>query len=67
MSNKTKNWIKCAGIRTVKTMAETFVAMVSTAVVIGDVDWKYVGSATVLSGIITIATCIKGLPEVEEY
>ena len=61
-----KKWLKAAGIRTVKTMAETFGAMVSTAVVIGDVNWKYVASATALSGIITIATCIKGLPEVTE-
>lgn len=59
-------WSKAAGIRTVKTMAETFVAMVATAVTIGDVDWKYVASATALSGIITVATCIKGLPEVTE-
>lgn len=64
MSNKTKKWLKAAGIRVVKTMAETFTAMVSVAVVMSDIDWTYVASATVLSGIITIATCIKGLPEV---
>ncbi|MBE5877709.1 MAG: hypothetical protein E7290_12580 [Lachnospiraceae bacterium] len=58
-------WAKATGVRTVKTMAETFTAMVSVAVVISDVDWKYVASATVLSGILTVATCIKGLPEVE--
>ena len=63
-SKNFKTWVKCAGIRTVKTMAETFVAMVSTAVVIAEVDWKYVASATILSGILTVATCIKGLPEV---
>lgn len=63
-SKNIKTWVKCAGIRTVKTMAETFVAMVSTAVVIAEVDWKYVASATILSGILTVATCIKGLPEV---
>lgn len=65
MKDKTKKWLKAAGVRTIKTMAETFTAMVSVAVVISDVDWKYVASATVLSGIITIATCIKGLPEVK--
>ena len=59
-------WGRAAGVRTVKTMAETFVAMVSTAAIISEVNWKYVASATVLSGIITIATCIKGLPEVTE-
>ena len=67
--NKEKiiRWAKAAGIRTVKTMAETFTAMVSVAVVMSDVDWTYVASATVLSGIITVATCIKGLPEVDAY
>ena len=59
-------WGKAAGIRTIRTMAETFGAMVSAAVVISDVDWKYVASATALSGIVTIALCIKGLPEVTE-
>lgn len=65
MSEKTKKWLKAASIRTIKTMAETFTAMVSVAVVISDVDWTYVTSATLLSGILTIATCIKGLPEVD--
>lgn len=65
MKEKTKKWLKAAGIRTIKTMAETFVAMVSVAVVISEVDWIYVGSATLLSGIVTIATCLKGLPELE--
>ena len=65
MSEKNKKWLKAAGIRTVKTMAETFTAMVSVAVVVSDVDWAYVTSATLLSGILTIATCIKGLPEVD--
>lgn len=67
--NKEKliRWAKAAGVRTVKTMAETFVAMVSVAVVMSDVDWAYVASATALSGIITVATCIKGLPEVDAY
>ena len=66
MSDKTKQWLKAAGVRVAKTMAETFTAMVSVAVVMSDIDWTYVASATVLSGIITIATCIKGLPEVKE-
>ena len=64
MSNNTKRWLKAAGVRVIKTMAETFTAMVSVAVVVSDVDWTYVASATVLSGVITVATCIKGLPEV---
>lgn len=67
--NKQKllRWVKAAGIRTIKTMAETFTAMVSVAVVLSDVDWTYVASATLLSGLITIATCVKGLPEVDAY
>ena len=65
MSNKTKKLLKATGVRIVKTMAETFVAMVSTAVVISDVNWQYVASATLLSGILTAATCVKGLPEVK--
>lgn len=60
-------WVKATGVRTVKTMAETFTAMVSVAVVMSDINWAYVASATVLSGIITVATCIKGLPEVDAY
>ena len=44
-------WIKAAGIRAVKTMAQTFVATIGTAAVMGDVNWQMVGSATVLSGI----------------
>ena len=67
MSNKAKRWLKATGVRVVKTMAETFTAMVSVAVVMSDVDWGYVASATALSGVITIATCIKGLPEVDSY
>lgn len=59
-----KKWLKAAGVRTLKTMAETFGSMVAAATVMSEVDWRYVASATVLSGIITIATCVKGLPEV---
>ena len=64
MSEKTKKWLKATAVRTIKTMAETFGAMVSVAVVMSEVDWRYVASATLLSGILTVATCIKGLPEV---
>ena len=60
-----KKWFKAAGIRAVKTMAQSFVAMIGTAAVMQDVNWVMVGSATVLSGILSLATSVAGLPEVE--
>lgn len=61
----TVEWIKKAGVRAVKTMAQTFVATVGTATVMGAVDWKMVLSASVLAGILSIATSVAGIPEVE--
>lgn len=66
MSNKTKKWIKAAGVRAVKTMAQTFIATIGSAAVLAAVDWKVVVSATVLAGILSVATSVAGLPEVEE-
>lgn len=66
MSEKTKKWIKAAGIRAVKTVAQTFVATVGSAVVISAVDWKVVVSASLLAGILSVATSVAGLPEVEK-
>ena len=67
ISTKTKNWLKAAGIRTVKTMAETALALIGTNTIgITDVDWVGVLSACALSGVVTILTCVKGLPEVKE-
>lgn len=65
VSVDTKKWLKKAGVRAVKTMAQTFVATVGTATVIGAVDWKMVLSASVLAGILSIATSVAGIPEVE--
>ena len=62
-----KTWIKAAGIRTLKTMAETVIALIGTNTVgITDVNWLGVLSVTALSGAVTILTCIKGLPELKE-
>lgn len=62
-----KKWLKAAGIRAVKTVAETALAVIGTnAVGITDVDWLGLLSACLLSGIITLLTCIKGLPEIAE-
>ena len=58
-------WTKAAGMRAVKTMAQTFIATASTAVVMGDVNWAMTGSATLLSGILSLATSIMGLPELK--
>lgn len=58
-------WAKAAGIRAVKTVAETFVAMIGTATVLGAVDWAMVASASVLAGILSVATSVAGLPEVK--
>lgn len=66
MNIKTKKWIKAAGIRAVKTVAQTFVATIGSAVVISAVNWKVVVSASLLAGILSVATSVAGLPEVEE-
>ena len=66
MSDKTKKWIKAAGVRAVKTMAQTFIATIGSTAVLAAVDWKVVVSATVLAGILSVATSVAGLPEVEE-
>ena len=63
---KTKEWFKAAGIRAVKTMAQAAIAMIGTSVVMSDVDWKMVVSATILSGILSILTSLAGLPEVDD-
>ena len=61
-----KKWLKAAGIRAVKTIAQTAVATIGTSAVIQDVSWAVVVSASALSGILSILTSLAGLPEVEE-
>ena len=60
-----KNWIKAAGVRAVKTVAQTAVATIGTAAVMGDVNWVMVASASVLAGVLSMLTSVAGLPEVE--
>lgn len=58
-------WFKAAGVRAVKTVAETAIATIGTSAIISDVDWRLVLSASVLSGILSLLVSIKGLPEVK--
>ena len=59
-----KEWFKCAGIRAIKTVAQTAVATIGTAVATGDVNWVLVGSASALAGVLSLLTSVAGLPEV---
>lgn len=65
MSEKTKRWIKAAGIRAIKTMAQTAVATIGTAAVLGDVNGPMVISASVLAGVLSLLTSVAGLPELD--
>lgn len=66
MSEKFKRWIKCAGVRAIKTVAQTAVATIGTSAVIGEVNWIMVASASGLAGILSILTSIAGLPELKD-
>ena len=61
-----KKWIKAAGIRALKTVAQTAVATIGTSAVLAQVDWVMVGSASLLAGILSLLTSLAGLPEVKD-
>lgn len=62
---KFKEWLKAAGIRAIKTVAQTAVATIGTSAVMGDVNWVMVGSASLLAGVLSLLTSVAGLPEVQ--
>ena len=66
VSVDTKKWLKAAGIRAVKTMAQTAVAVIGTGSVISAVDWKMVVSSAVVAGVVSVLTSVAGIPEVAE-
>ena len=62
----TKQWFKAAGVRAVKTMAQTAIATIGASATMGEVNWVMVGSASLLAGVVSILTSVAGIPEVKE-
>lgn len=60
-----KDWIKAAGVRALKTVAQTSVATIGTAVALGNVDWVMVASTSALAGVVSLLTSVAGLPELD--
>jgi len=63
---KSKTWWKAAGIRAIKTIAQTAVATIGTAAIMSEVNWAMVASASALAGVLSLLTSVAGLPEVDE-
>lgn len=66
MREKTKKWLKAAGVRAVRTVAQTAVATIGTSAAMGDVNWLMVTSTSALAGILSLLTSVAGIPEVTE-
>lgn len=58
-----KQWIKAAGIRAIRTVAQTAIAAIGTSAALGDVNWMIVGSTSLLAGVLSLLTSVAGLPE----
>ena len=66
MSENAKKWVKAAGVRAVKTVAQTAVATIGTAAAMGDGNWPLVVSASALAGVLSLLTSVAGLPELKQ-
>ena len=64
-NGRLNRWLKAAGVRAAKTMAQAAIAMIGTAAVLGEADWMMVISASILSGILSVLTSVAGLPELK--
>lgn len=65
IQNNTLEWLRCAGIRALKTFAQTFISMVVIGQAVSDVDWRKVLSVSIVASVISIMTSVAGLPEVD--
>ena len=67
MINNFKKWVKCAGIRAIKTVAQTAVGSIGASAMFSEVNWKIVISGALLAGVVSLLTSIAGLPEVDNW
>ena len=66
MKEKILEWLKCAGIRAIKTICQTAIATIGTTTMFNEVDWRVVASASLLAGLLSLLTSLAGLPEIEK-